>query len=96
MSSGKSILEALKSYKIEVNPTLKNMIKDAEKLTVVVLKSGETYVFKYSTSPPPRYNKMKSLKLITGEKIDGNTLEKVQKIINNKNFVKTVNGKLFF
>ena len=92
-----SMIDVLKQNKVKLSSNLKNEIEKADKLTVVVLKSGEMFVFKYSTSPPPRYDKMKSLKLIDGNKIEGDVLEKVQKVIkqNKTTFTKTMQGKLF-
>lgn len=94
---GISMLEALKTQNVKLK--YKDTIKNTNNLTVVVLKSGDVFVFKYSTSPPPNYDKMKSLKLITGDKIDGQLLERVQNIISkgkeSKTFIKTTQGKLF-
>ena len=94
-----NMLAALGEQKVKVSPKLKNLIRTGDKLTVVVLKSDEVFVFQYSTSPPPRYDQMKTLKLITGGKIEGALLEKVQKLINDrkskKTVIKTTQGKLF-
>lgn len=93
------MLVALKEQKVKLSPKLKSLIRTGDKLTVVVLKSGEVFVFRYSTSPPPRYDQMKTLKMITGDKIDGAVLEKVQKLITDrkskKTVIKTTQGKLF-
>lgn len=94
------MLDALKSKNINIDPKLKKLIStSSSKLTVVALKSGDVFVFQYSSSPPPNYEKMKSLKLITGDKIEGKILENVQSVITEgkrkQNFIKTPQGKLF-
>lgn len=94
------MLDALKSKNINIDPKLKKLIStSSSKLTVVALKSGDVFVFQYSSSPPPNYEKMKSLKLITGDKIEGKILENVQSVITEgkrkQSFIKTPQGKLF-
>lgn len=97
-SKEETMLEALKKMKVKVSYKLKQLMRGADKLTVVVIK-GNVFVFQYSSSPPPRFDKMKSLLMITGEKIEGPVLEKVQKFIltrkRNKKYTKTSQGKLF-
>lgn len=94
------MLNTLKSKNINIDPKLKKLIStSSSKLTVVALKSEDVFVFQYSSSPPPNYEKMKSLKLITGDKIEGKILENVQSVITEgkrkQNFIKTPQGKLF-
>ena len=94
------MLDALKANNIKIDSKMKKLISaSSSKLTVVALKSGDVFVFQYSSSPPPNYERMKSLKLITGDKIEGQILEKVQSFITEgkkkQSFVKTPQGKLF-
>ena len=94
------MLDALKANNIKIDSKLKKLVSTSNsKLTVVALKSGDVFVFQYSSSPPPNYEKMKSLKLITGDKIEDKILEKVQSVItegkNKQTFIKTPQGKLF-
>lgn len=94
------MLDALKTNNIKIDSKMKNLISaSSSKLTVVALKSGDVFVFQYSSSPPPNYERMKSLKLITGDKIEGKILEKVQSVITKakrkQSFITTPQGKLF-
>ena len=82
---------------VKVSTTLQNIIKSSDKLTVVKVGS-KVYVFQYSTSPPPNYNKMKSLKHITSkgiETITGDELQRVKDVLNKKNHTLTIQGKFY-
>ena len=59
---------------------------------------SNVYVFQYSSSPPPRYEKMKSLKHITGKDIEtirGDELQRVKDVLNKKKYTSTVQGRFY-
>jgi len=92
-----SMTMLVKKYKLKISPELRKIIEGSDKLTVVKVGS-KVYVFQYSTSPPPRYDKMKSLKHITGkdiETITGDELQRVKDVLNKKKHTSTVQGRFY-
>lgn len=92
-----SMTMLVKKHKLKISPELRKIIKSSDKLTVVKVGS-KVYVFQYSASPPPRYDKMKSLKHITGkdiETITGDELQRVKDVLNKKKYTSTVQGRFY-